>query len=70
MKIQFNQELKLNNWTVIIEEDLDTGDLVLPLPQDMLNLQGWVEGDTLEWIDQKDGSWQLKKVDTTSEKSV
>jgi|APGre2960657373_1045057.scaffolds.fasta_scaffold105578_4 hypothetical protein len=70
MKIQFNQELKLNNWTVIVEEDLDTGNLVLPLPQDMLNLQGWVEGDTLEWIDQKDGSWQLKKVDTTNEKSV
>ena len=60
----------MNNWTVIVEEDLDTGNLVLPLPQDMLNLQGWVEGDTLEWIVQKDGSWQLKKVDTTNEKSV
>lgn len=31
------------NWTVTVEEDPDTGDLILPLPQDMLNLQGWVE---------------------------
>jgi hypothetical protein len=68
--IQFNQELKLKNWTVIVEEDPETGDLILPLPLDLLEEAGWKEGDSLNWIDQKDGSWQLKKVDTTSEKSV
>ena len=51
-----------NSWTVSIEEDPETGDLILPLPQDMLDLQGWTEGDTLEWIDNKDGSWSLQKV--------
>jgi hypothetical protein len=49
-------------WTITVEEDPETGELILPLPEDMLQLQGWVEGDTLEWIDNKDGSWILQKV--------
>ena len=53
--------MKNNSWTVTIEEDPQTGDLILPLPEDMLQLQGWVEGDTLEWIDNNNGSWSLKK---------
>ena len=49
-------------WTITVEEDPETGELILPLPEDMLKLQGWVEGDTLEWIDNEDGSWSLQKV--------
>lgn len=49
------------HWTVTLEEDSETKDLILPLPQDLLDLQGWKEGDTLEWIDQGDGSWQIQK---------
>ena len=49
-------------WTVELEEDPETGELILPLPEDMLKLQEWVEGDTLEWIDNEDGSWSLQKV--------
>jgi hypothetical protein len=48
----------LKNWTVVLEEDPDTGDLIMPIPQEVLDLQGWGEGDTLEWIDQGNGSWQ------------
>ena len=36
-------------WTVSIEEDPDTGDLLLPFPEDMLASMGWQEGDTLLW---------------------
>lgn len=50
------------SWSVTVEEDPETGELILPLPKDMLQLQGWVEGDTLEWIDNNNGSWSLKKV--------
>jgi hypothetical protein len=50
-----------NSWTVILEEDPETGDLIMPLPEDFLETQGWKEGDTLEWIDNKDGSWILQK---------
>ena len=59
--IPFDQELILKNWTVVLEEDPDTGDLIMPIPQEVLNLQGWGEGDTLEWLDQGNGSWQLQK---------
>jgi hypothetical protein len=52
----------MTQWTVTIEEDPETGDLILPLPQEMLDLQGWVEGDTLDWIDNKDGTWCIQKV--------
>ncbi len=51
-----------HSWTVILEEDPDTKDLILPLPEEFLKLQGWIEGDTLEWIDNKDGSWSIQKV--------
>lgn len=49
------------SWTITVEEDADTGDLVLPLPADFLVMQGWVEGDTLEWTDNNDGTWSLSK---------
>ena len=51
----------MTRWTVTLEEDSDTGDLIMPIPQEVLDLQGWVEGDTLEWLDRGDGSWQLQK---------
>lgn len=51
------------NWTVTVEEDPETGDLLLPLPQELLEAQGWVEGDELEWVDNKDGSWSFSKID-------
>ena len=49
-------------WTITVEEDSETGNLILPLPEEMLQMQGWKEGDTLEWIDNNDGSWSLQKV--------
>jgi hypothetical protein len=52
----------MTQWTVTIEEDPETGDLILPLPQDFLDQQGWKEGDVLNWIDNKDGTWSLVKV--------
>jgi hypothetical protein len=63
--------LKLKSWTLNVEEaNDDSGDAILTFPPELLEQAGWKEGDTLNWIDQKDGSWLLKKVDTTSEKSV
>jgi hypothetical protein len=49
------------SWTITVEEDPATGDLVLPLPADFLAMQGWAEGDTLEWTDNNDGTWSLSK---------
>jgi hypothetical protein len=51
------------SWEVIIEEDPETGDAILPLPQDMLDEVGWKSGDNLNWIDRNDGSWEIRKVE-------
>ncbi len=61
----------MKSWTLNVEEaDDGSGDDILTFPPDLLEQAGWKEGDTLNWIDQKDGSWLLKKVDTTTDKSV
>lgn len=53
----------MTHWTVTVEEaDDGSGDIVLPLPPELLETQGWVEGDTLEWTDMGDGSWTISKV--------
>jgi len=51
------------SWTITLEEDPETSELILSFPPDLLEEAGWVEGDTLEWTDLKDGSWSLAKKD-------
>lgn len=54
------------SWTITLEADSETGDLILPLSEDMLVEAGWREGDVLEWLDNKDGTWSLvKQLDKT-----
>ena len=38
-------------------------DGILTFPENYLNILGWKEGDVLEWIDNKDGSFSLRKPD-------
>ena len=42
--------------TLIVDEDG-----VLTFPNEMMEELGWKEGDMLEWIDNKDGSFSLVK---------
>jgi hypothetical protein len=51
-------------WTIELQEDPETGDLILPLNDDILEGTGWQTGDSLEWIDNNDGSWTMKKIET------
>jgi bifunctional DNA-binding transcriptional regulator/antitoxin component of YhaV-PrlF toxin-antitoxin module len=37
-------------------------DGILKLPDEIVDSLKWEEGDTLEWIDNKDGSFTLKKI--------
>ena len=36
-------------WTAVLEEDIATGELILPLPTDLIEQLGWKEGDDLVW---------------------
>ena len=36
-------------WTVQLEEDPETGQLMLPFPVDLLSQMGWSEGTEICW---------------------
>jgi hypothetical protein len=55
------------NWTVVVEEDEQTGDLILPLNDEILEEVGLSVGDNVEWIDRGDGSWEIRKVENHKE---
>ena len=59
--------MKPTHWTITLEEaDDGSGDLVLPLTDEIMESVGWKTGDTLEWIDNKDGTWSIKKTENES----
>ena len=44
-------------------EDGEDGEVILPFPSEMLTELGWNEGDTLDWTDNKDGTFSIKKIE-------
>jgi hypothetical protein len=61
----------MNHYIITVEEDPETGELVLPLNPEILAQVGWDFGDTLVWEDMGNGSYSIqKKVDNSSEKKV
>ena len=53
---------KSKTWTVEIQMDGLTGDAFIPIPDEVIDLVEWNLYDELEWIDNKDGSYILRKV--------
>lgn len=49
------------SWLIELEEDPETGDLLFPLPQEVLDGQGWMIGDTLTWNIDNEGTVTLTK---------
>lgn len=47
----------------VIDDPDIPGGLLLELPDKLCLEVGWRIGDTLEWIDNKDGTFSLKKVE-------
>jgi hypothetical protein len=43
------ERLGASHWSVTLETDPETGDLMLPLPPEMLETLGWQIGDVLIW---------------------
>ena len=46
-------------WTLQVQDDG-----ILEFPPDFIEETGWKEGDRIQWIDRKDGSFEMKKIDT------
>jgi bifunctional DNA-binding transcriptional regulator/antitoxin component of YhaV-PrlF toxin-antitoxin module len=52
---------KVNKWILPVDDDYN-----ITFPEDLLEQTGWKEGDTLQWIDQGDGSFKMVKKETNS----
>lgn len=50
-------------YTLQVQEDPQSGQLIIEFPPELLNQVGWAVGDDLEWIDCKDGSYWIKRCD-------
>lgn len=51
----------LIRYEVITHEDKETGDLILPIPQKLLDQLGWGEGDEIEFAVDAQGRYILKR---------
>jgi len=47
---------KVKSWIIPVDDDYN-----ITFPEDLLEQTGWKEGDTLQWIDQGDGSFKMIK---------
>ena len=59
------KEDKVKRWVLPTQVDGLTGDVIVNLPDDLLERAGLKEGDVIEWIDRKDGSFEMRKVNGT-----
>lgn len=61
----------MTHWTITLQEDPKTKELILPFTEEILEAVGWKPGDVIVWKNNNNGSWSLrKKVDKKVEKSV
>ena len=54
-------QTKQTHWIIELEEDPETGDLVMPIPPALLNELGWQVGDTLDWVADDEGGYRLTR---------
>lgn len=53
------------SWVIpLLDAGDGSGDAILELPDELLALAGWAEGDTLSFEDRGDGTLQVRKVDS------
>jgi hypothetical protein len=57
--------MTVTRWSVeIVEDPNQPGELLLDLGQALCDTLGWKVGDQMKWLDNGDGSWTLKKIQT------
>ena len=54
--------------TLVVQEDPETGEAFIELPQRLLAKLGWKEGDDLQWVQDNNGNWTIKKVEEDEDK--
>jgi hypothetical protein len=49
------------NYEVITQSDPETGELILPIPPELMKEMGWTEGDELSFDLDDRGRWVISK---------
>lgn len=49
------------NYTLKVEHNENSDEYYIILPKELLDQVGWVEGDTIKWKTNKNGSFTLTK---------
>lgn len=53
----------MNRWTVEVQENSETKELFIELPQEVIDEVKWEIGDSIKWTEQEDGSWILERIE-------
>ena len=59
--------MKKKQKPTFLEVKEENGYQYIELPKSLLKKVGWKIGDTIDWHDNKDGTWSLLRVATRSE---
>jgi len=51
----------IDSYEVITQKDEETGDILLPIPPDLLKQLGWTSGDSIEFGLDDEGQYVLSK---------
>jgi len=61
----WDKQDQVNRWVLPVQVDGLSGDCFVEFPDDLLERAGLKEGDMVHWIDRKDGSFEMRKVNGT-----
>jgi hypothetical protein len=53
--------MRYSSITTIVQDPDHPGEMLLLLGDEICEHLGWQPGDELEWIDNQDGTWTLRK---------
>jgi hypothetical protein len=65
-----SKEDKVIRWHLPVEVDTASDDYYVQFPDDLLEAANLKENDLVEWVDNFDGSWTLKKVDNPADENL
>lgn len=61
-KITFTSNSQPQKWTIPVEVDASSGEYFITLPNELMDKVDWEENDEVQWVNNDDGSFSLKKV--------
>ena len=65
-----SKEDKVVKWRLPVEVDGPSGEYYVLFPDDLMEAANLKENDLVEWVDNFDGSWTLKKVDNPADENL